>query len=121
MLSDSGTFAGWTFSDYLSASELDHVAVYGIGKLCEALICHFLSADIVVDYLIDATRTSFKDYKVYSPNEHLPDTDLIIVTVITEFDSIKNQLDVNQNVKIISLETLLGDALKKWRDDANAT
>ena len=108
-------------SDYLSASELDHVAVYGIGKLCEALICHFLSADIVVDYLIDATRTSFKDYKVYSPNEHLPDTDLIIVTVITEFDSIKNQLDVNQNVKIISLETLLGDALKKWRDDANAT
>lgn len=83
------------------------IAIYGMGDLGKMLYQKLLSTPVKVAYAIDRRPQKIDgSLKVISPNDELEPVDVIIVTVLTEFESIKNMLETKTNSKIIPLKEI---------------
>ncbi|MGP8312064.1 glycoside hydrolase family 99-like domain-containing protein [Enterocloster aldenensis] len=84
------------------------IAVYGIGILGEHLIRDIEQSDIDIRYGIDARKSKIAHpFPVLSPNQDFPAVDIIVVSVIHEYDDIKEKLSKATSIPIISLEELV--------------
>lgn len=84
------------------------IAIYGMGEIGETLLRELCGSDIVVKYGIDRRASSiFANCKVVSPETDLDEIDAIVVTAITYYDEIEEQLKRRVNCPIISLEKIL--------------
>lgn len=89
-----------------------HVAIYGYGKygkmFYDEIAC--LGSKVHVDYFIDKHSDGLKkhlDTKIYSPCESLPACDVIIVSVVSQFNDIMLDLKKHTEIPIISLYEVL--------------
>lgn len=99
---------GKNLADYLKAKGYDKVAIYGVSYAGKALIDELDNTDIQVAYAIDKNAVSkYADIDIFSMENELAEADAIIVTAITFFDEIKEQLEQKVNCPIISLEDIL--------------
>lgn len=84
-----------------------NIAIYGKGKLGEAVEKEMLNSNITVKYFIDQKADKASDGFVVSPNSELEAVDAIIVTPISSYGEIKQQLIKKANCPIISIEDVL--------------
>ena len=104
-LQQNKTVVGW-----LKANNYEKVAVYGIGILSNTLIQELKSGGIQVSYGIDQnTEKPYMplDFQVYSPEEHLPEADIVIVTIISAYPTVKTRLETKLDCPIVSLENIV--------------
>ena len=99
----------YSFAKILAQMKIDKVAVYGIGKHGKLLLDELLAAGVEVNFIVDKEPKEmyYKDIKVYTLKKELPFTDAIIVTPYLEIDSVKKELELKTNARIISLEDLI--------------
>ncbi len=84
------------------------VAIYGMKELGERLNSELSDSSIKVKYVIDQNADYvWTELDAYKPDDELPDVDVIVVTVINQFESIKNQLQKKVNCPIVSLEDVV--------------
>lgn len=97
------------FSKQLSINKVDKIAVYGNGVVGKQVIQQLINEGLHVSYIIDQACNVFKEeaVPVYRPDMNLPDADIIIVTPISDFAEIKEQLKQKKDCPIISVEELL--------------
>lgn len=89
------------------------IAVYGIGILGEHLIRDIEQSDINIRYGIDARKSEIAHpFPVISPNQDYPQVDVIVVSVISEYDEIKEKLSKATRIPVISLEELVLEEVK---------
>lgn len=95
--------------DYLQENEFYNIAIYGMGIYGINLLYELQENESVrVLYGIDrAVDNVDGGIRVYKPEEELPEVDLVIVTAIMSYDSIKQLLVNKMNCPIISLERLI--------------
>lgn len=99
---------GIRVSDVLYNQGIRSVAIYGNGKLGKRIYKELINSSVEVKYIIDNNAKKFlMDIPVYSINSKLPKIDLIIVTVIQEYENIKKQLSKVCNYTIKSLEDII--------------
>ena len=61
-----------------------------------------------VKYAVDQnTAAVYSDVETYSPEDHLPDADVMIVTAVYYFDEISNNLKDKVAFPIVSLKDIL--------------
>ena len=88
--------------------KVDKIAIYGLGMLGEHLLTDFIKNGVKVVYGIDRRNLNLKKgISIYQLQDDLPEADLVIVTVNTEYEIIRNQLGKKIKSRIISLESLL--------------
>lgn len=103
---------GKSVSEYLNANNVRQIAIYGVGMLGKHLIKELENTEINIAYCVDRfVNSSENDYKTYSMDEKLPNVDAIIVTVIYDFENIRNQISKKFDGEIISLDTLINNTL----------
>lgn len=89
-----------------------NVAIYGMKELGEALCFELETTGITVKYLIDKNADEiYSDKSVYSPEDDLPETDVIIVTAIHYYEEIQYELSSKVKCPIINLPDLIYEAL----------
>ena len=95
--------------DYFDENNIETVAIYGMGKIGKHLKYELDKMGIKIAYVIDEG-----DSGIYCKEEHynlrddLPLVDVVIVTVIDEFEDIKNKLmDNNKMLKVVSIDNIL--------------
>ena len=101
---------GRSFSDYLKSFGVRSVAVYGVGILGKHFINELKGSDIHIKYTIDQAEDvrANADVPVYKKEQIMKlDVDLIVVTVIYDYESIKKELKKYTKVKIMSLEQII--------------
>lgn len=99
---------GKKITDYFYLMNYKNVAVYGIGYLGKHLVKELKASDIKIDYIIDKNVKETKDnIAIYTPEDVLPDTSVIIVTAIMEFDEIADMLEDKIKCPIISVEDII--------------
>lgn len=86
-----------------------HIAIYGMAELANRLSEELSESSIHIDYGIDRDIccSIARIDKVYFPDDNLPETDAIIVTPYSSFESIKTILEEKVNCPIISLEEVI--------------
>ncbi len=99
-----------SMAEYLEKQGYKEIAIYGMHYAGETLVNELAKTDIKVKYGIDKAADSiYADIDVISPEDELKPVDAIIVTAVTYFDEIEEQLSEKIACPIISLEDILYD------------
>ncbi len=101
--------SGRKLSEYFMDHGYRRIAVYGMMELGE-LICDELNGDgnVSVEYVIDRDkRGEYKGLCVLSPDDDLPDIDVIVVTAIHYLNEIEEAMKDRVKCPIISLEDVV--------------
>jgi len=93
---------------YFKDHDLKNIAVYGMSYVGETLVHELENTDITISYGIDKNIESvYSDIKVFSMEDELPEVDAVIVTAITFFDEIKEQLKEKIDCPVVSIEDII--------------
>lgn len=86
-----------------------HIAIYGMAELANRLSEELCGSSVSIDYGIDRdiSCSQARIDQVYFPEDDLPETDAIIVTPYSSFETIKQILEAKVNCPIISLEEVV--------------
>ncbi len=97
--------------EYMDRAGYHRVAIYGMKELGERLYDEIRKFDnIALECVIDTNKNIAGDYKLISPEEEIPEVDVIIVTPEYYFNEIKEKLERKVSCPIVSLNGLLGIA-----------
>lgn len=101
---------GKSISEYLQQSGYKKVAIYGLSYVGETLLDELKDSSIMLAYGIDKNADNiYADIDVVSLNDKLDEVDVIIVTAITFFDQIVEELSDKVKCPIVSIEDILYD------------
>lgn len=102
---------GVAFSSWFEENGFKRIAVYGMGKIGQLFINELMDSGIEVYYGIDKnyTKNDIKlgKVKVNGIDEKWDDVDIVVVTAMAEFESIKCLLREKVDCPIVSLEDII--------------
>lgn len=100
---------GKSISSFFINNSYNNIAVYGTGSLGNHLIIQLESSSVSVIYTIDKDiiRYNNDEYNLINGISNIPKADVIVVTPIMEYISIKEKLKKLTDSKIISLEEVV--------------
>lgn len=100
---------GIYIEDYLVGSGVKSVAVYGFSYIGKRLYHCLGKEKICVKYFIDMNAEYLREegVPVYPPDGHLPEADMIIISLVEEVDSIRKKLADLSDARICGIEELL--------------
>lgn len=95
-------------TDSLIYAGITHVAIYGMGILGRLLYRELKRNGIEIDYLIDQNKSLGENYdeRVYSLEEELPVTELIIISVTGDVSDVMRDLN-RRKIETCSLEEMI--------------
>lgn len=96
-------------ADYLLNKGYKNIAIYGLGYIGRTLLKELKGTEILVNYVIDNSIETAEDdsVSVYNMNDSLEVVDAVIVTAVTWFDEIKEQLSKKIDCDVISFEQIV--------------
>lgn len=99
-----------SLSIYFKTRNYRRVAIYGMSEIGEMLIDELRNTDIEIIYGIDRNAdNAYSSIKVFSIQKELPQVDVIVVTIINEFEKIYQVLSKQLTCDIISLLDVVYD------------
>jgi hypothetical protein len=99
---------GKNLASYFEKNGYKKIAIYGMSYAGETLLEELKGTDIKVAYGIDKKADSiYADVDVVSMDDDFEEVDAIVVTAITFFDEIEEELSEKVDCPIISLEDVL--------------
>lgn len=101
---------GKKLASYFEKYGYKKIAVYGMSYAGETLLNELKETEVQVVYGIDQKADEiYSEVKIFTVNDELPSVDVIVVTAITFFDEIEEQLHEKMECPIISLEDIVYD------------
>ena len=98
-------------SSYFEKMGYNSVAIYGMKEVGERLYEELKDTKTEVKYAIDQNAESiYADIDVYSPDDDLPEVDVIVVTATYYYNSILNKIKDKIACPIISLDDVIAGA-----------
>lgn len=102
---------GKCIDKYFENNGYRSIAIYGMSYVGERLLDELKGSSVDVKYAIDRNADSiYGEIAVYSPEDALPEADVIVVTAVYFFDEIYDFLQEKVNCPIVSFEDILYEA-----------
>lgn len=85
------------------------IAIYGMGIVGEKVFDELISSSIKISYCIDNDiyKKKYRGVEIITSEEEFENVDAIVVTPITYFDEIKEQIGKRVECPIVSLEDII--------------
>ncbi|MBD5523532.1 MAG: hypothetical protein HDR04_03775 [Lachnospiraceae bacterium] len=97
-----------SIADYLEGNGYKEIAIYGMNYVGETLLDELTNSNVKVKYAIDKNaNTIYSDVDIVTPDDELAEVDAVIVTAITFFDEIEENLLEKMDCPILSMEDIL--------------
>lgn len=105
--------------EYIRNHGFHTVAIYGFGALGSILFDDLNGSHITISYIIDRAPMDLGDWIIkLTPDDDLPKVDLIIVTVVNDYENIYKNLSSRYPYAIMNLADILEELLlqdeKEW-------
>ncbi len=98
---------GRSLEAYFSEHGYKSAAIYGMGYMGKLLIEELRYSSVEISFLIDCDRDQRSVYPVYSPEDKLPETDVIVVSVVHVYWPVRGQLQSRCACPVVSLQDLV--------------
>lgn len=99
-------------AEWLRQNKYTTVGIYGMSLIGERLYVELMDRGIQVAYGIDRLSRDYLDgIKVYKPDAELPQVDAIIVTAVSDYKEIKEQLEKKVKCPVLSFRDILDELL----------
>lgn len=97
-----------SLDQYLLGYGYKNIAIYGAGIFARHLMNELRESEVQVAYIIDRDKKAkYPGMTIKSLDQHLPEVDAVIVTVVYEFDSIWQEIKDQVNCAILSLAEII--------------
>ena len=101
---------GKKIRNWLIQNNIREIAIYGMGELGQCLLNELSGTDIKVSYIIDQNKERYSEhYQCFAPMDTLPEVQLIVVTAVYDYSTIKEKICCGNATKVISLEEVLNE------------
>lgn len=102
-------YEGKSLASYFEERGYRHIAIYGMAELANRLSEELQGGSVCIDYGVDRdiSCSLARIDQVYFPEDDLPETDAVVVTPYSSFETIKPILEAKVNCPIISLEEVV--------------
>ena len=101
---------GRCLEEYFLKNEYYRIAVYGLGVMGQRLIKELDNSKIEIAYGIDKNEDmAYTNLEVVTMEDELKQVDAVVVTVVKEFDAIRERLMEKTECQVIALEDILGE------------
>lgn len=103
---------GKNIAHYLKSKRINRIGVYGYGILGRHLVFELKAAGIENVWIADRRECidqKFYTFVNFAEEDHIPETELIIVTAIGNMEEIEGVLRNRVNCPIVSLEEIIGE------------
>lgn len=96
---------GIMFTDVLPIRKESRIAVYGNGNIGKHVIRELFKEEVNVCCIIDriSCTSTFENIPIFSPEDDLPSMDIVLVTVVDEYEDVKQKLLSKLECPIINL------------------
>ena len=102
--------ANRNLEEYFLKNELRKIAIYGMGLMGQQLIKELKDSSIETAYGIDRNSDGIvSGIKVVTMDEELADVDAVVVTLLKEFDEIRDALTKKLNCSVVAIEDILNE------------
>ncbi len=102
---------GTSPADLLKERGITSISLYGVGMLGMHLVKDLQANGIAIEYGVDRMRYGIDiGFRVYSPDEELPETECMIITVPSEFESIRSTLAGKVKGELLNI----GELILSW-------
>ncbi len=99
---------GRSAEEYFGSKGIDHIIIYGMGKMARHLIEDIKESSINIICAIDRRPTdAYCNVPVITLNETIPDAECIVVTPVYAFETIKQILGDRTSMPLISLSDVI--------------
>lgn len=99
---------GKNLASYFEKNDYREIAIYGMSYAGMTLVNELKDTDIMIAYGIDKNAEAiYSDIDIISMDERLEDVDAIVVTAITFYEEIEEELSKKTDCPILSLEDVL--------------
>lgn len=99
------------FQSYFTRNGIQTAAVYGLGAYGELLINELEICGIKIVCGIDRNVTAYRDLSVISPDEDVPECDVLIVSLM-EPEEIAHHYEKTGNVRVLTFTEIVGEIEK---------
>ena len=99
---------GITIGDYMKKRGYNRVIIYGLSYIGERLYTELESEGFRVVGIIDSNQYVLADCRLYSPNDDLPEADLMIITSEMTYNEVKEKMSKKVSYPIIGFSGLIG-------------
>lgn len=96
-----------TVKEYFKRNGYTSVAIYGMSYVGETLNMELAGSDIKVLYAIDRNTEACNSLEVLNPEDDLPPVDIVVVTAIQSFESIRDSLVDRVKCPVVSLDDIV--------------
>lgn len=94
--------------DYLASHNYNEIAIYGLSYMGQTIVNELEESNITIKYGIDVNYDMYwNEFPVVSPENVTNDVDVIIVTAISAYESIKSMLSCKVSCPIVSLDEII--------------
>lgn len=102
--------ANRNLEEYFLKNGLKKIAIYGMGPMGQQLVKELEDSSVETVYGIDQNSDKiFAGIRVVKMDDELADVDAVVVTVIKEFDAIREALMEKLNCPVIAIEDVLNE------------
>lgn len=101
----------YSIDSFFADRGMDRVVIYGMKELGELLYRDLKNSKIHIVQLVDKDADRMyadADMKLYNPDSLTTDADVIVVTAVSEYAKIRDELRDKTTVPIISLSQVTG-------------
>jgi lactate dehydrogenase-like 2-hydroxyacid dehydrogenase len=94
-------------NSYIHDNNIHTVAIYGYGDIGRILLDYLNELNIKVEYIVDRNTCMDAPYPLIDPNDELPGTDLLLVTIIDNEFKTTNLMKTKLDGYVMRLQDLL--------------
>lgn len=99
---------GATLASYFMENGYKSIAIYGYKELGERLYDELKASGVKVEYIIDRDADNiYAGIDAYTPEDVLPDVDVVVVTASYYFNDIEEMLNDKLNCPIIAIDDVV--------------
>lgn len=98
---------GRHIKEYLEQNGYKSVAVYGMSHVGKCLLEELKDCDVEIKYAVDRNVAVNSNIEIYTPEDALPEADVMIVTAVYYYNEIHDNLKDKVTCPIVSLEDIL--------------
>ncbi len=103
-----------SIENYFSSHGYKKIAIYGMAKMANHLIKELENSSVEIVYGIDRQADSiYGKFPIFSTDRIFPESDVIVVTPVFDYENIKKELTGKVNCPIVPLDEVVNDTYER--------
>lgn len=93
--------------NFIADKNIKKIAIYGYGDNGKILINYLLNIGVEIDYIVDKNKDLYSNYTIFTPEENLPDSDIMLISIIDNSYKTSELMQKKLSCEVVRLQDII--------------